>query len=179
MTSRLKSNGQVQAQTASKMSSVNRNCDKRKKAYSDIKNHVSAKIMMDSENKRLTQLLESVLPKHLVGRMREDILLPQETGIFRKLYLDAYDNVSILFADIVNFTKISSACSAQLLVETLNELFGRFDKAADVSMLACEHFSPNFPLSSPTLSLSLSLSIYLSICLSIYLSVYLSVCLSL
>lgn len=89
--------------------------------------------MTDMEDKKLTKLMESVIPKHLAGRMREDILSPQNKGVFYRIYLDSYDNVSILFADIVNFTKISSTCSAQLLVETLNELFGRFDKAADVS----------------------------------------------
>lgn len=114
--------------------------DECRSSFNDIKNHVSARIMMDTEDKRLTRLLESVIPKHLVGRMREDILAPRQTRIFRKLYLDSYDNVSILFADIVNFTKISSNCSAQLLVETLNELFGRFDKAADVSF-ALTHFT--------------------------------------
>uniref|UniRef100_A0A2I3SRP7 Adenylate cyclase type 3 n=1 Tax=Pan troglodytes TaxID=9598 RepID=A0A2I3SRP7_PANTR len=36
----------------------------------------------------------------------------------------------ILFADIVGFTQLSSACSAQELVKLLNELFARFDKLA-------------------------------------------------
>lgn len=40
---------------------------------------------------------------------------------------------SILFADIVGFTQLSSACSAQELVKLLNELFARFDKLAAVS----------------------------------------------
>lgn len=40
---------------------------------------------------------------------------------------------SILFADIVGFTQLSSACSAQELVKLLNELFARFDKLASVS----------------------------------------------
>lgn len=101
-----------------------------KSSYNVIKNHVSAKIMMNLEDRRLTRLLESVIPEHLVEQMQSDILVPREEHIFHKIYLRAYDNVSILFADIVNFTKISSGCSAQLLVETLNELFGRFDKAA-------------------------------------------------
>ena len=39
---------------------------------------------------------------------------------------------SILFADIVGFTAISSTCPAPELVKTLNELFARFDKLADV-----------------------------------------------
>lgn len=44
---------------------------------------------------------------------------------------------SILFADIVGFTQLSSACSAQELVKLLNELFARFDKLAAVSLLDC------------------------------------------
>lgn len=105
--------------------------DNCKESFKDIKSYVSAKIMMDIEDKKLTKLMESVIPKHLAGKMRDDILLPQNKGNFQKIYLESFDNVSILFADIVNFTKISSNCSAQSLVETLNELFGRFDKAAD------------------------------------------------
>ena len=42
--------------------------------------------------------------------------------------------LSILFADIVGFTAISSTCSAPELVKTLNELFARFDKLSDVSI---------------------------------------------
>jgi len=41
--------------------------------------------------------------------------------------------ISILFADIVGFTAISSSCPAAELVKTLNELFARFDKLAEVS----------------------------------------------
>lgn len=36
-------------------------------------------------------------------------------------------DVSILFADIVGFTKMSSNKSADELVNLLNDLFGRFD----------------------------------------------------
>lgn len=42
--------------------------------------------------------------------------------------------LSILFADIVGFTQLSSSCSAQELVKLLNELFARFDKLAAVSV---------------------------------------------
>jgi class 3 adenylate cyclase len=41
--------------------------------------------------------------------------------------------VSILFADIVNFTPLTTTLSAQQLVETLNDLFGKFDDAAKVT----------------------------------------------
>lgn len=43
--------------------------------------------------------------------------------------------LSILYADIVGFTAISSTYCAQDLVKILNELFARFDRLADVSTL--------------------------------------------
>lgn len=39
---------------------------------------------------------------------------------------------SILYADIVNFTPLSEKLSASELVDTLNQLFGRFDQIAQV-----------------------------------------------
>ena len=42
---------------------------------------------------------------------------------------------SILFADIKGFTALSSQVTAQKLVQTLNELFARFDCLAEVYSL--------------------------------------------
>lgn len=53
--------------------------------------------------------------------------------IVSKRSLLLYFCCSILFADIVGFTQLSSSCSAQELVKLLNELFARFDKLAAVS----------------------------------------------
>ncbi|KAL2082183.1 hypothetical protein ACEWY4_022001 [Coilia grayii] len=58
----------------------------------------------------------------------DDELMPQE---FHKIYIHKYTNVSILFADIKGFTQLSMNMSAQELVRTLNELFGRFDRLAE------------------------------------------------
>jgi class 3 adenylate cyclase len=52
----------------------------------------------------------------------------------RELYIEKYNNVSILFADIQNFTPLTTTLSAQQLVETLNDLFGKFDDAAKVCL---------------------------------------------
>ncbi|KAK7079284.1 Adenylate cyclase type 9 [Halocaridina rubra] len=49
------------------------------------------------------------------------------TTIFRPFNMHGMDNVSILFADIVGFTKMSSNKTAEQLVGLLNDLFGRFD----------------------------------------------------
>lgn len=52
---------------------------------------------------------------------------------FKSLRDYSISNFSILYADIVGFTAISSTYSAQELVKMLNELFARFDKLAEVS----------------------------------------------
>ena len=49
------------------------------------------------------------------------------------------NDVSILFADIVGFTKMSSNKTASQLVGLLNDLFGRFDNLCTQS--GCEKIS--------------------------------------
>lgn len=59
--------------------------------------------------------------------------------IFRSFNMTQMDNVSILFADIVGFTKMSSNKTAEHLVGLLNTLFGRFDTLCTNS--GCEKVS--------------------------------------
>lgn len=53
--------------------------------------------------------------------------------IMYSLFLPCVQICSILYADIKGFTALSSQVSAQQLVQTLNELFARFDCLAEVS----------------------------------------------
>lgn len=48
-------------------------------------------------------------------------------SIFRPFNMDHKENVSILFADIVGFTRMSTNKNAEELVEILNNIFQRFD----------------------------------------------------
>jgi len=52
-------------------------------------------------------------------------------AFFSELFVEKHENVSILFADICNFTPLTTKLSVEKLVETLNDLFGKFDDAAD------------------------------------------------
>jgi len=68
------------------------------------------------------------------GSMMRKISSPRSSNqgdirtIFRPFNMNAMENVSILFADIVGFTRMSSNKSASQLVGLLNDLFGRFDR---------------------------------------------------
>jgi adenylate cyclase len=72
------------------------------------------------EKERSEQLLLNILPKEIVTRLNGG-----ETVIANQL-----SNVTILFADLVAFTKLSSRLSAEDLVRLLNGLFSEFDRLA-------------------------------------------------
>ncbi|XP_060116480.1 adenylate cyclase type 9 [Heteronotia binoei] len=59
--------------------------------------------------------------------------------IFRPFKMQQIEPVSILFADIVGFTKMSANKSAHALVGLLNDLFGRFDRLCEDTK--CEKIS--------------------------------------
>lgn len=66
-------------------------------------------------------------------------------ALMRKLFgeINLQENVSILFADIVGFTRLSSGLSAAELVAMLNDLFGRFDHICEETK--CEKVHPERP----------------------------------
>ena len=72
------------------------------------------------EKGRSEHLLLNILPKGIVTRLNNG-----ETVI-----ADQLSNVTILFADLVAFTKLSSRLSASDLVQLLNGLFSEFDRLA-------------------------------------------------
>lgn len=119
--------------------------DKRcRESYEVIKSFLWGRMNMDFEDKGLNRMLLSAFPEHLAREMRADIEMKmnsprqlEDTGQFKRTYLARYENVSILFADIVNFTKLSEKMDAQNLVQILNRLFGNFDRAAQVSSSSC------------------------------------------
>ncbi|KAG1693336.1 Adenylate cyclase type 3 [Nymphon striatum] len=106
-------------------------CDKRqRKAFLETRQSLEVKLTIEEQSREQERLLLSVLPEHVAAEIRDD-LGSVVTGQFKKIYISRHENVSILFADIVGFTAISSTCSAVELVKILNELFARFDKLAE------------------------------------------------
>ncbi|XP_030645564.1 adenylate cyclase type 9 [Chanos chanos] len=70
---------------------------------------------------------------------RKKTSIPRGQIIFRPFNMKRMEPVSILFADIVGFTKMSANKSAHALVGLLNNLFGRFDRLCELT--CCEKIS--------------------------------------
>lgn len=60
-------------------------------------------------------------------------------SMFRPFHMHSMKDVSILFADIVGFTQMSSTKTAEQLVDVLNDLFERFDRLCSIH--GCEKIS--------------------------------------
>ncbi|TNN63100.1 Adenylate cyclase type 9 [Liparis tanakae] len=70
---------------------------------------------------------------------RKKTSIPSGQIIFRPFNMKRMEPVSILFADIVGFTRMSANKSAPALVGLLNDLFGRFDHLCELT--CCEKIS--------------------------------------
>jgi len=77
--------------------------------------------LLHVERSKSEHLLLNILPKAIA-----DILKNESRTI-----ADQYDEVSILFADIVNFTPLSTLMTPVELVELLNDIFSYFDKLVE------------------------------------------------
>uniref|UniRef100_A0A2K5ZGH3 Adenylate cyclase type 3 n=1 Tax=Mandrillus leucophaeus TaxID=9568 RepID=A0A2K5ZGH3_MANLE len=106
---------------------------KHRKAFLEARQSLEVKMNLEEQSQQQENLMLSILPKHVADEMLKDMKKDEsqkDQQQFNTMYMYRHENVSILFADIVGFTQLSSACSAQELVKLLNELFARFDKLA-------------------------------------------------
>jgi adenylate cyclase len=73
------------------------------------------------EQEKSERLLLNILPKAIAERLKSG-----ESTI-----ADSFADVTVMFADLVGFTKLSTHLSPAELVELLNEIFSAFDELAD------------------------------------------------
>jgi class 3 adenylate cyclase len=81
---------------------------------------VRSRRALDRERQKSERLLLNVLPASIAGRLKEtdDVIA------------DAFAEVTVLFADLVDFTRRSQQIAPQQVVRFLNELFSVFDQLA-------------------------------------------------
>lgn len=76
---------------------------------------------LQAEKQTSERLLLNVLPAPIADRLK--------TG--ESLIVDRFENVSVLFADLVGFTNHAAQTSPEALVTMLNELFSTYDRLAE------------------------------------------------
>jgi class 3 adenylate cyclase/DNA-binding NarL/FixJ family response regulator len=76
---------------------------------------------LSTEKSKFENLLLNILPYQIAQRLKEG-----ET-----LISDHFDNVSIMFVDIADFTILSAGAAPEKIVECLNGIFTLFDKVSD------------------------------------------------
>lgn len=76
---------------------------------------------IEMERELSDRLLLNILPAPIADRLKR-----QETNI-----ADGYPDVTVMFADIVNFTHLSEEMSPNETVQLLNEIFSEFDSLAE------------------------------------------------
>ena len=75
------------------------------------------RINLAQEQEKSDRLLLNILPREVVATLRE------REGVIA----DHYDNASVLFADVAEFTPMSAKMNPKEIVDLLNEVFSHFD----------------------------------------------------
>lgn len=78
------------------------------------------KQLLEVEQMKTEKLMLNILPAPIADRLKQG----------EQTISGTYENVTVLFSDLVGFTEMSSQISALELVKLLNDLFTRFDKRA-------------------------------------------------
>ena len=97
-------------------------------AMRDTNARLLARVMRDLEQERARShdLLRNILPEPIIARLNAG----------ERLIADRHDDVTVLFSDVVDFTRISASMPPAEVVSVLNGMFSAFDAAC--SRLAVE-----------------------------------------
>ena len=90
-------------------------------AYFFFTENAQYKDMLADEREKSDHLLLSIFPETIADQLRHS----------NQSVADSFDNVTIIFADIVGFTQYSSTMSPSELVQMLDEVFSEFDSLVD------------------------------------------------
>ncbi|XP_043784053.1 adenylyl cyclase X E-like isoform X2 [Apis laboriosa] len=110
-----------------------------RRSFLDHRKCVESTLRLNYEKDQEEQLTRSILPQHIAAKIKKEF-----RDIFKfleehkkppkpssDLCVETHNNVSILYADVVNFSGLTVTLPVRKLVETLNDLFGSFDEASE------------------------------------------------
>lgn len=78
-------------------------------------------LLLQKEREKSDRLLRNILPEPIAERLKQE----QQT------IADSYADVTVLFADIVDFTRQSASMTPPEIVNLLGEIFSRFDRLTE------------------------------------------------
>lgn len=90
-------------------------------SVADITERRQAEVALQQARKRAELLLLNILPQPIAERLK----------LGKRTIAESFDAVTVLFADLVDFTEFSTQTSATELVELLNMIFSKFDQLAE------------------------------------------------
>ncbi|CAH1132480.1 unnamed protein product [Ceutorhynchus assimilis] len=110
-----------------------------RKSFLDRRDCIVNTFQLKHEKEQEEQLMASIIPAPLINKVKQLYVRSQDNfrqtgkiGIDKSQeLLEVHEGVTILFADIVNYTVMTRQLDINALLETLNELFGRFDDASE------------------------------------------------
>ncbi len=98
--------------------------------FTDVTNRVRVQQALEAEKEMSDRLLRGIFPTPIVERLKQTHgAIVQVPGTVAPI-ADAFDNVTVLFADIVGFTALCNDISPAQLVGLLNRVFSIFDRLA-------------------------------------------------
>jgi len=74
-----------------------------------------------AKQEKSERILSNVLPAHIAQRLKAD----------ESLIADGYADLTVMFADLVNFTQLTESLSPAQMVSLLNKIFSSFDDISD------------------------------------------------
>lgn len=89
--------------------------------FHDITLRKQTEVALRLAQEKSERLLLNIIPKPIIERLKQD----------SAIIADYFDEVTVLFADIVGFTELSSQVTPIELVGLLNRIFSRFDQLAE------------------------------------------------
>lgn len=92
------------------------------RVYDEILQRKKAEEVLRAEQEKSERLLLNILPQTIAERLKQG----------NSNIADGFAEVTILFADIVGFTEISSRTSPEALVQLLNSIFSEFDRLSEL-----------------------------------------------
>ena len=95
-----------------------------KRVFWEIQERIKTETILRTEQEKSERLLLNILPEPIAEQLKDF-----QDG--QNFIADRFSDVTILFADIVNFTQLSQKISPTELVNLLNKIFSIFDRLSE------------------------------------------------